>query len=70
MTTVERFTFADANTFSYQVTVTDPNVFTRPWTAAFPIRRRTSSQDQELMEHGCVEGNRGVEGILGGRRSE
>lgn len=63
VSTVERFTFADANTLRYQVTVQDSNVFTRPWTAAFPITRR---QDQELMEHACVEGNRGVDGILGG----
>jgi len=63
MSTIERFAFADANTINYQVTVTDPKVFTRPWTAAFAIRRTTPGE--ELMEHACVEGERGVEGILG-----
>jgi hypothetical protein len=64
MSVVERYTVADANTLRYQITVQDPKVFTRPWTAAFPMRR-TSRQDEEIWEHACVEGERGVAGILG-----
>ena len=64
MSVVERYTFADANTLSYQVTIQDPKVFTRPWTAAFPIRR-TARPNEEIWEHACVEGERGVVGILG-----
>jgi hypothetical protein len=63
LSTVERFEFFDANTIKYQMTVTDPKVFTRPWTAAFSIWRTTPGQ--ELMEAACVEGDRGVVGILG-----
>lgn len=63
LSTVERFEFVDANTIKYQMTVTDPKVFTRPWTAAFSIWRTTPGD--ELMEAACVEGDRGVVGILG-----
>lgn len=63
MTSVERFAFVDANTINYQVTITDPKVFTQPWTAAFAIRR--TGPAQELMEMACVEGERATEHILG-----
>ena len=35
---VERFTLIDQDTMHYQVTIDDPNVYTRPWTMAFPLR--------------------------------
>ena len=35
----ERFTPIDADTIDYRFTVTDPTVYTRPWTAAIPMRR-------------------------------
>ena len=69
MTSVERFTMVDANTINYEVTFTDPNVFTRPWTVAFPIRAR---RDKEVvdwfgkLETACVEGERGVNNIIEG----
>jgi hypothetical protein len=41
---VERITPTGPDTFNYEATVTDPVVYTRPWTVVFPIRReiRTS----------------------------
>ena len=48
---VERFTPVDANTINYEATVTDPIVYTRPWTLAFPIKR----QKGELLEVACLE---------------
>ncbi len=33
---VERFTRVNEDTIDYQITVNDPTVFTRPWTARFP----------------------------------
>ncbi len=33
--TVERLTMTDANTITYEITYTDPEVFTAPWTARF-----------------------------------
>ena len=64
-TVVERFTLVDANTIRYQFTVTDPKVFTRPWTVAATLKRDRRPADYEIMEAACVEGERGVEGIMG-----
>jgi hypothetical protein len=48
---VERITPAGPDTFNYEATVTDPVVYTRPWTVAFPIRR----EKFELREAACHE---------------
>ncbi|MBV8845931.1 MAG: hypothetical protein JO307_24235 [Bryobacterales bacterium] len=48
---VERFTPAGPDTINYQATVTDPVVYTRPWTIAYPIRR----QKGDLIESACHE---------------
>ena len=53
-TIVERFVFADANTMNYEATITDPAVFTRPWTIRIPQRRMA---DDEFWEFACHEGN-------------
>ncbi|MGE3843651.1 MAG: hypothetical protein AB7I50_18930 [Vicinamibacterales bacterium] len=52
-TVVERFTPVDADTINYEATVTDPVVYTRPWTIAMPIKRQRS----ELLEVACLEDN-------------
>jgi hypothetical protein len=52
-TIVERFTPVNANRIDYQVTVTDPSVYTRPWTAQIPINR----QPGEMLEVACLEDN-------------
>ena len=64
MTLVERFTVVDANTIDYQATVTDPKVFTRPWTFRIPLNKRRVAPGYEMLEHACVEGERGVEYLL------
>jgi len=48
---VERLTPVGADTIHYEATVTDPLVYTRPWTIAFPINR----QKDELLEVACHE---------------
>jgi hypothetical protein len=48
---VERITPTAPDTFSYEATVNDPVVYTRPWTVAFPIRR----EKFELREAACHE---------------
>src|SRR5579883_214080 len=48
---VERFTPVDAETIQYLATITDPVVYTRPWTVAYPIRR----QKGDLIESACHE---------------
>jgi hypothetical protein len=65
MTLLERFTVVDAKTIDYQATVTDPVVFTRPWTYGFQLRRtRMAGDGYEFLEHACVEGERGVDALL------
>ena len=48
---VERFTPTGPDTMSYEATVTDPVVYTRPWTIAFPLHR----ENGELGEAACHE---------------
>jgi hypothetical protein len=50
----ERMTFVDADNMTYQATVDDPTVFTRPWTFRIGHRRRP---DDETWESACWEGN-------------
>ena len=51
---VERIQFVDADTMNYEATVTDPTVFTRPWTMRVVEKRRP---DEEPLESACWEGN-------------
>jgi hypothetical protein len=48
---VERFKPVDADTIEYQATITDPLVYTRPFTIAIPLKRLKS----ELIEAACHE---------------
>jgi hypothetical protein len=52
---VERFIFVDADTMNYEATITDPTVFTRPWTMRVAQRRMP---DDEIWEWACHEGER------------
>jgi hypothetical protein len=54
MTIVERFTRLDADTIDYSVTITDPKVYTAPWTVSLPLNRDDSYQ---MFEYSCHEGN-------------
>lgn len=57
---VERFTMTDANTIRWTLTVTDPKVFTRPWTmtSAAPTTRVRPLAGAALdAEDTCHEGN-------------
>lgn len=57
---VERFTMSDANTINWQMTITNPKVFTRPWTmtSANPFRRGIPDPDDEMGDDdSCHEGN-------------
>ena len=48
---VERFTPTGPNKVDYEATVTDPVVYTRPWTIKFPLNR----SNFELNEGACHE---------------
>jgi len=54
-TVTERFTMLDRNTIAYAATVTDPLVFTRPFTIAFPLTRHPT-EGFEIWEDSCFEG--------------
>ncbi len=61
---IERLTRVDPDTVAYEYTVTDPTVYTAPYTVMMPFRRT----DGPLFEYACHEGNIGLYGILAGAR--
>jgi hypothetical protein len=62
---VERLTRLDPDTIAYDYTVTDPSVYTAPFTVMMPLRRT----EGPLFEYACHEGNIGLHGILAGARN-
>jgi hypothetical protein len=65
---VERFTRVAPDMVSYEVTVTDPQTFTRPWTVGVPLK--SSAEQSEVFEYACHEGNYALPDILRGARFE
>jgi hypothetical protein len=51
---VERYTPLSADALTYDVTIDDPKVFSRPWKMSMPLYRRLDKNAQ-LMEFKCVE---------------
>jgi hypothetical protein len=51
---VERYTRTGRDVLSYEATIEDPNVFSRPWKVTMPIYRRLEKNVQ-LMDFKCVE---------------
>ena len=62
---VEKLTRIDPDNVAYEFTVTDPTVYTAPYTVMMPFRRT----DGPLFEYACHEGNYGLYGILAGARN-
>jgi len=58
---VERMTFVDANALTYEATIDDPTVFTRPWTLRVAHKR---VPDEEMWEWACHEGEHSSEEML------
>lgn len=56
---VERYTLVDSDTIAYEATVTDPTVFTRPWTMRLSLRRLPKTE--QILEYGCIEGERDLQ---------
>jgi hypothetical protein len=63
---VEKFTRTAPDSLQYEVTVTDPRTWTKPWTATFPLRRESS---YGMFEYACHEGNHAMSNILSASRS-
>ena len=51
----------------YRVTVEDATVFTRPWTIEIPLMLM-DSQENQIYESACHEGNYALTHILAGAR--
>jgi hypothetical protein len=64
---IERFTRVDADTIQYELTIDDPEMWTRPWTMAFPLKREPG---YGMFEYACHEGNYGLRNILSGSRAD
>ena len=51
---IERYTPSGPNTLRYEATLTDPEVFTRPWKISMTLYRRIG-EDARLQQFKCVE---------------
>jgi len=49
---VERYTPTDRDHITYEVTIEDPKVFTRPWKMTMPLYRR-QEQNVQLLDYEC-----------------
>lgn len=52
---VERFRRTAAGTITWQATVTDPKMYTAPFTVSLPLTRDTETD--QILEYACHEGN-------------
>ena len=62
---VERFTIVGPDTLDYSLHVDDPETYTAPWTASFPLKR---DSEYDMFEYACHEGNYSVPNSLSGAR--
>ena len=51
---VERYTRSSPDVISYEATIEDPKVFTRPWKIQMPLYRR-QEKNMQLLDFKCVE---------------
>ena len=63
----ERFRRVSENEIAYEVTITDPNEYIKPWKVSMPLTRDPSYQ---ILEYACQEGNHAVENVLRNGRAE
>ena len=66
MSVIERFTRTDRDILLYQFTVTDPGIYSKPWSGEITMRPFPGP----LLEYACHEGNQALPLILSGARSE
>jgi hypothetical protein len=64
---VERFTRTSADTLQYQVTITDPRTWSRPWTMSYPLK---ADPEYGMFEYACHEGNYSMRNTLSGSRAD
>ena len=51
---VERYTLTSASTMNYEATITDPDVYSKPWKISMPLYKHME-KNARLMEFKCVE---------------
>ena len=51
---VERYIPTSADHLTYEVTIEDPEVFTRPWTIRMPLYRRLE-ENLQILDYDCVD---------------
>ncbi len=64
---IERLTMTGPDTITYELTYSDPEVFTAPWTARYDWTR---DQSYEMFEYACHEGNVQIRNYIMASRSE
>jgi len=67
---VERWTRTSPTALEYAVTIEDPTVWTRAWTAKEEFTKQSDQDNRLYYEPRCVEGNYGLPGLLRGARVE
>ena len=66
LTLVERITRLNAKTLEYAVTMTDPTVWTAPWTIKQELTMQSDNENRIYYEPRCHEGNYGLPALLVG----
>ena len=64
----EVFTRVSDNEILFKYTITDPNIYTQPWTAEIPLQRM--KEGLLLYEYACHEGNYSIPSMLRAARME
>lgn len=65
--TVERLTMLEPDRIAYEITYTDPDVFTAPWTARLDWVR---DEDYQFFEFACHEGNSQLRHMINASRAQ
>src|SRR4029079_1531849 len=68
LTLVERITRLNAKTLEYAVTMTDPTVWSAPWTTKQELTMQSDTENGIYYEPRCHEGNYGLPALLVGAR--
>src|SRR5258708_2088467 len=67
---VERWTRTGPTSLEDVVTIEDPAVWTKAWTAKEEFTKQSDAENRLYYEPRCIEGNFGLPGLLHGRRME
>jgi len=67
---IERWTRTGAKTLTYQVTIEDPTVWTRPWTVKQEFTLQSNEENRIYIEPRCWEGDYGFPTIMHNARLE